>query len=67
MMTLEGMHDTLDQTSIIMTNLWTKMLTTQGIRLLIVVVLILANISILYMRFFWSPSTGSKTINGTKT
>jgi hypothetical protein len=58
MLTLEGMHDSLDQASLIMTKLWTKMLTTQGIRLLIVLVLILANASILYMRFFWSPSSG---------
>jgi len=65
MMTLEGMHDTLDQAGMIMTKIWAKMLTTQGIRLLIVVVLILSIASIIYMRFFWSPSRPAPPFNGT--
>jgi hypothetical protein len=67
MLTLEGMHDSLDQAGVIMTKIWTKMLTTQGIRLLIVVVLILCNASILYMRFFWSPSKGGGGGGGNQT
>jgi hypothetical protein len=68
MLTLEGMHDSLDQASQIMSKIWTKMLTTQGIRYLIIVILIAANVSIVYMGFFWSPSrdnTPAPTINTT--
>jgi len=65
LLTLEGMHDSLDEAGLIMTKIWAKMLTTQGIRLLIVLILIVSNISIIYMRFFWSPSKPKPPLNDT--
>lgn len=49
------MNDLLALGKNIMTNIRTKMWTNQGLKVIVIIVLVICNLTILYLGFFWSP------------
>jgi len=54
---LTGINISIDEARHLMSSIWTKMLTTQGIKIVIIIVLIIANLSVIYVRYFYHPGT----------
>jgi len=60
---LGGINFSLDKAKHLMNNIWTNMMTTQGIKIIIIIVLIIANLSIIYLRYIYDPNHGSNSTN----
>lgn len=52
---LGDMNDLLAYGKNIMNNIRTKMWTNQGLKVIVIIVLVICNLTILYLGFFWSP------------
>eukprot|EP01126_Amoeba_proteus_P042545 TRINITY_DN4626_c0_g1_i6.p1 TRINITY_DN4626_c0_g1~~TRINITY_DN4626_c0_g1_i6.p1 ORF type:complete len:241 (-),score=62.10 TRINITY_DN4626_c0_g1_i6:149-871(-) len=64
---LGSMNDALSVGKNLMKNIWAKMMTSQGLKIITIIVLILCNLTIAYHLFFWSPerSPHVTVFNGT--